>query len=535
MPAEFPTAQTLADRLSPKELAGQLFMPAAFINESEAEIQKLEALIRDHHIGGLCFFHSRASAATNFEGKKEIPVNPDSLGTLKALIARYQAAAKYPLLIAMDAEWGLAMRVENTPQYPYALALGALADDDPLLYQTGLRMAADCRAAGIHWNLAPVADCNTNARNPVIGYRSFGSDPESVAAKAVAFYRGLRDGGLLGCAKHFPGHGDTDTDSHLALPVLRKSQPDLMAEELIPFRRLIAAGIPAVMTGHLAVPELDPTGAPATLSKPIIQGLLRRELGFEGAVITDALNMHAVSKREQEPGVTALRAFQAGNDLLCFAEDIPQALERVVQAADPAELKRHFSRVWALKEGVFASHNQPVLPGYTPEVLNRKLAQNCLTSLAGHPTLASHFRNAQFGLLGCGATTRPFEDLLEGEARPAATLDWDLNDPNPEAFPLPAQHKVVLALAPPSLKPPNRFGISEPAHRALCRLLSEREVLVYHFGNPYVLAGLPLARAKGVTIAYQPLPAFQEAAALHFLDTLPAPGRLAVPLKIDTP
>ncbi len=535
MPAEFPTAQALIDRLSPRELAGQLFMPAAFINESEAEIQRLEALIRDCNIGGLCFFHSRASAATNFEGKKEIPFNPDSLGTLKALIARYQAAAPYPLLIAIDAEWGLAMRVEHTPHYPYALALGALANDDPLLYQTGLRMAADCLEAGIHWNLSPVADCNTNAKNPVIGYRSFGSDPHSVATKAVAFFTGLRDGGLLGCAKHFPGHGDTATDSHLALPVLRKSEHDLLAEELVPFQRLIEAGVPAVMTGHLAVPALDPTDAPASLSGPIIQGLLRQKLSFEGVVITDALNMHAVSRREPEPGMTALRAYQAGNDLLCFAEGIPQALDRIVQEANPAALEKHFRRVWALKEGVFGAKHLPIAPRFTPEVLTRKLARNCLTTLTGHPALAAHFRNTEFGLIGCGAATRPFEDLLEGEARPGTSLDWDLTGGDSKGYPIPPQQKVVLALSPPSLKPPNRFGISEAALQALQKLLEQREVLLYHFGNPYALEALPVGLAKGVLVAYQPLPAFLEAAALHFLGTLPAPGKLPVPLKMTTP
>lgn len=533
MPRKFPTAEELDSRLTPKEMAGQLFMPAAFINESEAEIQKLESLIREGNIGGLCFFHSRASAATNFEGKKEIPFNPDSLGTLKALIARYQAAAKYPLLIAMDAEWGLAMRVENAPHYPYALALGAMADDDTLLYETGLRMAADCREAGIHWNLAPVADCNTNPKNPVIGYRSFGSDPQGVASKAVLFFKGLRDGGLLSCAKHFPGHGDTDTDSHLALPVLRKSKQDLLAEELIPFRRLIEEGIPAVMTGHLAVPALDPSGTPASLSRPLIQGLLREELGFGGAVITDALNMHAVSKREPVPGMTALRACQAGNDLLCFAEDIPQALNLIAEQIDEATLKGHFGRVWALKQQVFGSAITPVQPRYTPEVLTRKLARSCLTPLAGHPGMAAHFRHSEYGLIGCGAATRPFADLLEGETRPAASCDWDMTASRQDAFPLPAQQKVVLALAPPSLKPPNRFGFSEPALQALEKLLREREVLLYHFGNPYALQGLPIAAAKGVIVAFQPLPAFQEAAALHFLGTLPAPGRLPVSLNLD--
>ena len=208
------------DQLSKTEKVGQLFMPAAFINDTEEEIQQLENLISNHHVGGLCFFHSRASAATNFEGKKKIVVNEHSFETLKNLIKRYQKAATYPLLISIDAEWGLAMRIENTPQYPYAITLGANVNNIDLTFEVGRQIAQDCKVAGIHWNLSPVVDINTNPNNPVIGYRSFGDDKMNVVSLATAYVKGTQSEGVLTSIKHFPGHGDTATDSHHTLPVL---------------------------------------------------------------------------------------------------------------------------------------------------------------------------------------------------------------------------------------------------------------------------------------------------------------------------
>lgn len=503
-------------KLTLREMAGQLFMPAAFINDTESEIQQLELLIREYGPGGLCFFHSRASAATNFEGKKKIQFNANSLDRLKELISRYQAASKYPLLIAMDAEWGLAMRVENTPQYPFALALGAMADNNPLLYETGLRMAQDCRNAGIHWNLAPVVDCNTNPNNPVIGYRSFGSRVHAVAAKAKLVFEGMRDGGLLTCAKHFPGHGDTAVDSHLALPVLEKTIEALELEELIPFKHLIDAGIPAVMTGHLSVPAIDPSGTPASLSKPIIAGLLREKLGFTGLVITDALNMYAVSKRHAQPGMTAFTAFAAGNDMLCFAEHIPEALELILQAGDTEGIAERFNRIWNTKQEVFSPNRTLKVSELTPESLNEKLGLACFTNLG--PLDFSSFPKAEpFTLLDSGTQTQIFSDRIKNEGPPKISIAWDWSSDNASAFPIPNTHRVLLALAPPSIKPPNRFGISDVALQALAKLLETREVWVFHFGNPYALSVLNLHSVVGVVVAYQHLPEFQSVAANHFL------------------
>ncbi|WP_088342101.1 glycoside hydrolase family 3 protein [Robiginitalea sediminis] len=509
--------------------AGQLLMPAAFINDTEAEIQALEDLIRHHHIGGLCFFHSRASAATNFEGKKEIPHNPDSLGTLKALVGRYQAAARYPLLMAIDAEWGLAMRIENGEAYPYALCLGALPPDSPLLYQTGLRMATDLREAGLHWNLAPVADVNNNPANPVIGYRSFGSEPSEVAQKALALSRGMQDGGLLTCAKHYPGHGDTAKDSHLELPVLEKSMASMEACEWIPFRTLIEGGVDAVMTGHLAVPALDPDGMPCSLSAPMIQQTLRKDLGFRGPVITDALNMHAVSKLVGDPSEVAFRALQAGNDLLCFVENPREAHTKLLKKAPAARIREAFTQVWGLKQIAFSADRQPKLPRQSPEALRALLASQTLCSLKESQPAGEIFNAGAFTLVTAGDGLQDFAQALP---EPRDTIHWDLRESS--GFQLPVQQNVLLAIAPPSLKPAGGFGLSEGALQAIAQLAGGNRLWVCLFGNPYVLETLPIGNAEGILLAYQTLPAFLKQAAAYYRGEAKAPGEVPVTLKIPT-
>ena len=349
---DYPTAKKT---LTPREKVGQLFMPAAFINDSEEEIVKLEKLIANYHIGGLCFFHSRASAATNYEGKKKVVYNKDSYQVLKSLIKRYQQVVKYPLLISIDAEWGLAMRIENTPQYPYAITLGAIKDHDEIITEVGRNIATDCKQAGIHWNFTPVADINSNPENPVIGYRSFGSDKHNVARKSLALAKGLQSEGILTSAKHFPGHGDTATDSQLGLPVINKSKEELMENELYPFIKLIQHGIESIMVGHLAVPALaDGSMKPSSISKKIIKGVLREELGFQGLVVSDALNMYAVSKMFTNKGDLEWAAFDAGNDILCFAEHVAEGIDTILQNAEEEQIELSFARIWELKNRIFS-------------------------------------------------------------------------------------------------------------------------------------------------------------------------------------
>ncbi|MDX1603619.1 MAG: glycoside hydrolase family 3 N-terminal domain-containing protein, partial [Salinimicrobium sediminis] len=283
--------------LTPDERIAQLIMVAAYSNRGEEHRQEILKLINEQKIGGLIFF----------QGDPESQVK---------LMNEYQEASKVPLLGAIDAEWGLGMRLDNTISYPFQMALGAIQDED-LLYELGTEVARQIRRTGLHLNFAPVVDVNNNPNNPVINYRSFGEDKYNVARKATAYMRGMQDGQLLTTAKHFPGHGDTDTDSHYALPQINHPVVRLDSLELYPFKEILKAGIGGVMVAHLNIPALDSTGVPSTLSKPIITGLLKEELGFEGLIVTDAMNMKGVTEGN-EPGVVDKDAILAGNDLLEF-------------------------------------------------------------------------------------------------------------------------------------------------------------------------------------------------------------------------
>ncbi|MGB6150778.1 MAG: glycoside hydrolase family 3 N-terminal domain-containing protein [Pricia sp.] len=579
--------------LTTRGKVGQLFMPAAFINDTESEIQKLEKLIREHKIGSLCFFHSRASAATNFEGAKAIVHNENSFETLKSLVQRYQRAAEYPLLIAIDAEWGLAMRIENTPQYPYAITLGALSDDaSELIYEVGKHIAKDCREAGIHWNLAPCVDINDNPHNPVIGYRSFGANKHKVIAKALAYIKGTQSEGVLTSIKHFPGHGDTATDSHLALPLIDKSREDLFENELYPFYKLIAECVDSVMVGHLSVPALaNGASISSSISKEIIKGILRDEMGYRGVVISDALNMHAVSKNYPVKGELEWLAFDAGNDVLCFAEHIAEGIEAILKKASEEQIEESFERVWKLKEKVQASSSlEQGIPetesvdeesfekksldaGFldseflgkksseeealnlesfevgtlqrdkasgtpnrrsdltaglqNPDALNKKIALESLTLLKGSVALISDFRKTNFVAIQINETTdnQFFKHIHKNiKFRPILSND-----------PLKGDVKnILLALFPPQVKPTNTFGFSKEELIFIDELIQTKNVVLYLFGNPYVLNHIDTKNAKAVVVVHQDFDVFQETAAAHFLGNLVAKGRLAVTIESNT-
>lgn len=524
-----------SEKLSLKEKVGQLFMPAAFINDTEQEIRGLELLIQKHAIGSLCFFHSRASAATNFEGKKKIVYNKDSFQTLQGLISRYQKAATYPLLIAIDAEWGLAMRIENTPQYPYAITLGAIQGKNDLIFEVAKNIAIDCRKAGIHWNFAPVADINNNPNNPVIGYRSFGEDKKLVAQKALAFMKGTQSEGILTSAKHFPGHGDTATDSHVGLPIIDKPLNELITNELIPFNELIANGIDSIMVGHLAVPGLtDGKEIPASISKEIIKGILRKQLGFAGVVVSDALNMHSVSKLFTEKGALEWAAFDAGNDILCFAEQTASGIETILKRATQNQIEESFKRVWHLKEKAIFNftetdmHEEGLM---NPEVLNQKLALESLTVHKGNKAIINIFRNEDFiGIEISQKTDNQFFKLIKEKFSFNYISSWNNALSAIEEF-TEATENVLLAVFPPKVKPQNNFDLSKEEILLMNQLIQHKNVVLYLFGNPYVLNFIKTENAKAVIIAYQDFTAFQEVAAKHFLGEVPSNGVLPVTIE----
>src|ERR1700761_4671331 len=293
-------------KLSRKQRVAQLFFVRAHTNRGQAYEDSVGQVIKDQQVGGLVFFQGG-------------PVRQAEL------INKYQKLAKVPLLIEQDGEWGLGMRLDSTISYPYQMTLGAIQDNS-LIYKMGQFVAYDFKRMGMQINLAPDMDVNNNPDNPVINYRSFGDNKYNVAAKGIAYMKGMQDGGILTTAKHFPGHGDTNVDSHLELPLLPFTCKRLDSLEEYPFREAIKAGISGIMIAHMDIPALDDTkNLPSTLSRKIVTGILKDSLGFKGLVVSDALEMQGVVKYFPN-GEADVRAFLAGNDVLELSQNSARAI-----------------------------------------------------------------------------------------------------------------------------------------------------------------------------------------------------------------
>ena len=349
-------ADSLYEKMTPAERLGQLFMVAAYSNRGQEHQNEIENLVRQYGIGGLIFFQGGP-------------------GRQARLTNRYQSLSKIPLMIGMDAEWGLGMRLDSTLNYPRQMTLGAIGDPG-LIEQMGKSIARQCRRLGVHVSFSPVVDINSNPANPVIGYRSFSEDKVSVAQRAAAYSRGLQAGGVMAVAKHFPGHGDADSDSHYALPVIKRSAEQIRETELYPYR-FMKDSVGGVMVAHLSVPALDPKeNTPTTISKNIVTDLLRKEIGFDGLVFTDALNMKGLS-RFYQPGEADLKALQAGNDVLLFPENVPKAIQVIQQALAKRQLKwkeveKHVKRILAWKHHLGLLQTQVVETSGLAADLNRR-------------------------------------------------------------------------------------------------------------------------------------------------------------------
>lgn len=522
---------------------GQFFFPAVFINDTEENILEMERLIKEYHIGGLTFFHSRASAATNYESKKKVEFNDDSYQRLKELIVRYQKCADTPLLMSIDAEWGLAMRVEKTPQYPYAITLGALPERKiDLVYEVGRQIALDLKSAGIHYNLAPLADINNNPDNPVIGYRSFGSNKEKVAQYASEYLRGMSDVGILGCLKHFPGHGNTNVDSHLGLPILQENLEELLENELVPFIKGIKDQVDSIMIGHLAVPALnDGKETSATLSKNIIESLLRKRLGYDGLVISDALNMHSVSKLYDTKGQLEWEAFNAGNDVLCFAENVPEGIQAILKNASEERIEESFNRIMKCKQkaGLFET-NPTAVPKFdfkATNALNRKIADYCITEIKDENSSILLFdakNRERLAKLSIYKTIdNPFFKTLSSFLPAPEYAIENANDfiDTTVKEDLEPYDTVLISLFVPKAKPLNKFDLEDSVLDFLGNLFETKKCVLYVFGNPYALQVIPnLDKTIGIVEMYQDFVEFQESAATQLLEDKRGKGTLPVSL-----
>ncbi|MDC8004184.1 glycoside hydrolase family 3 N-terminal domain-containing protein [Aureisphaera galaxeae] len=298
--------------MSLQEKIGQLFMVDVFSSDPKSKTDQIKDLITDYYIGGIIF-------------SKGGPVRQAHLNN------EFQELSKTKLLIGMDAEWGLAMRLDSTFAYPWNMTLGAIKDDR-IVEQVGKRIGEHSKRMGVHFNFAPVVDINTNPKNPIIGNRSFGEDRENVSKKAIAFMKGMQSAGVLANAKHFPGHGDTDADSHKTLPTLLFDKERIDSLELYPYKQIISEGLSSVMVAHLNIPSIvHESGYPSSISKNVVTNILQGELGFNGLIFTDALNMKGAADFKQ-PGEIDLAAFLAGNDVLLISENVPKAHNMLVRA-----------------------------------------------------------------------------------------------------------------------------------------------------------------------------------------------------------
>ncbi len=310
--AENTWVDSVYNQMPLNERIGQLFMVAAYSNKDSVHFNSLDKLIRDYKIGGLIFFQGgpvRQARLTN----------------------RFQAKSKVPLFIGIDAEWGLSMRLDSTYKFPWNSTLGAIRDLK-LIEKVGEQMGKESKRMGIQFNFAPVLDINTNPKNPIIGHRSFGEDKKNVTEDAIALMTGVQNQGVFSTGKHFPGHGDTSTDSHNTLPLVNFTKDRLENIELYPYKRMFDEGLESVMVAHLSVPSLEPReNYPTSLSYSVVTDLLQKELAFHGLIFTDALNMKGASNFKK-PGDIDLEAFLAGNDILLFAENVPIAVEKITAA-----------------------------------------------------------------------------------------------------------------------------------------------------------------------------------------------------------
>jgi beta-glucosidase-like glycosyl hydrolase len=419
--------------------------------------------------------------------------------------------------------------------------LGALPENKiHLVYEVGKQIGLDLKSAGIHYNLAPLADINNNPNNPVIGYRSFGENKEKVARFALEYLRGMNEVGVLGCLKHFPGHGNTSVDSHLGLPILEENLEQLMVNELYPFIKGIENTVDSIMIGHLAVPALNSgKETSATLSKPIIETLLRTQLGYDGLVISDALNMHSVSKLYDKKGQLEWEAFNAGNDVLCFAENIAEGIQEILKNASPERIEASFERLMKCKEkaGILTGVTLPEgeFNFETTSEINRKIAKNCITKIKDHNSSITIFDAKNRDKLAKISIYKNIDNaFFRAMAVALPSAEFSIEQENEESIyiaekSLKDYDTIIISLFVPKAKPFNNFDIEEPVLTFLSKLFKNKNCILYVFGNPYSLQVISnIEKAVAVFEIYQDFVEFQEIAAKQLLGNKECRGTLPV-------
>ncbi len=473
--------------LSQDEKLGQLFIVALYTNKGEDYISQVRNIVTNDKIGGLILMQDDAAREIN-------------------LVNEFQQKSKVPLMIGMDAEWGLYQRIATAHKFPWAMTLGAIQDKN-LVYQMAAKIAEDCHRMGINWDFAPVVDVNTNPDNPIIGNRSFGSEVNNVISSALSYSNGLQDNNILAAIKHFPGHGDTSTDSHLDLPVVSHNIDRLNAVELAPFKALMNKGIGGVMVAHLYVPNLESgKGIPASVSKNIITGLLKDKLGFKGLIITDALNMGAVANK-YKPGELDAMAFKAGNDIMLFSQGVSEGKKLIQKAIDKGEIPQ--SRVEESVKKILLTKYFLGLTQYTPknpENINADLNNN------SHTQLVQNLYSNALTLLKDEKKLLPLSGkpvyYVPLEEAPYQTFANRLGNniiikKAGEINTIPAGSTVIVGLHKDNSTAYKPYKISAESKKTLSDLTKNQNVILNVFGSAYALKDIDISRVSTVLVSYE--------------------------------
>lgn len=507
------------------EKIGQLFMVAAYSNKDEKHENEIIALIEKYHLGSLIFF-------------QDLPIKQAELTN------KYQSLSKIPMLIGIDGEWGLNMRLKSTFRYPWNMTLGAIRENS-LIEKFGKQVGEHCNRMGIHMNFAPVVDVNTNPNNPIIGNRSFGENQVNVADKSIAFTKGLQSKKVVASAKHFPGHGDTSTDSHHTLPMLNFDRERLDAIELYPYRKIIDAGVTSIMIAHLSIPSLEPNKTlPSSLSKNIVTNLLQDELGFRGLVITDALNMKGSANFASSADVN-LGAILAGNDLLDVPLEIPETFKRFKTALETGELtlerlEHSVRKILKTKYWVGLNKYQPIkienlieeLNTVENELLLRDLVANSITLVKNKNNIfpIQNLNKQKIAYVKLGDSDN--DDFVTG-LKKYTEIDV-ISGKNIEVLldKLKPYTLVIMGFHKSNINPWKSFKFSKTELAIIQEISKKHRVILDVFASPYSLLQIKsFKNIESVLLSYQNSKITQEISAQMIFGSLSVNGKLPVSMN----
>ena len=509
------------DKLSLRQKIGQLFMVDAFSSKGKAEQDRLLKLVEEQEIGGVIF-------------SKGGPVRQANMHNV------LQAKSNIPMLIAMDAEWGLSMRLDSTYAFPWNMTLGSLQDDN-LVEKTGAQIAKHCKRLGVHMNFAPVIDINTNPKNPIIGNRSFGETKENVTKKGISFMKGMQSQNVLASGKHIPGHGDTDKDSHKTLPSILFTEERISDTELYPYKKLIKEGLSSVMVAHLNIPSLEKAeGLPSSLSENVVTNILRKKLRFNGLIFTDALNMKGAANFK-EPGDIDLAAFEAGNDVLLISENIPKAVDKIEAAIlsgklTPQRLEFSVKKILKAKFKVGLNNYKPVdttnlisdLNSLEDDLIYEEIAENAITLLRNDlnsvPIKDLELKKIAYVALGDDDGSAFLEQLklYTDITKVDIKVKKDISK-------LQGYNQIIVGFHKSNENPWKSYTFTKQEKLLLSTIAQKHKTTLVSFAKPYALNNLDaVTYLNGIVMAYQNSKIFQEKAAQALFGAIPIKGKLPV-------